>query len=54
MEGLEGVPSLSAMRAALNPAETDFLYFVSDPETGNTYFAKTLEEHNANVKKYLD
>ncbi|MFH0830891.1 MAG: endolytic transglycosylase MltG [Parcubacteria group bacterium] len=47
-------PGLSALQAALHPEETDFMYFVSDPDTGETHFAKTLAEHNENVKKYLN
>jgi len=32
---------------------TDYLYYITDPETKNTIFAKTLEEHNKNIQKYL-
>lgn len=46
-------PGLSAIEAALSPAEHKYFYFLSDLETGNTYFAETLEEHNENVEKYL-
>lgn len=43
-------PGETALSAALNPAATDALYFVTvDPSTGETRFAATLEEHNANV-----
>ena len=45
-------PSLAAIQAALNPAETDYLYFLSAPD-GKAYFAKTLAEHNRNREKYL-
>jgi UPF0755 protein len=41
----------NALRAAANPAGTDFLYFVAGDD-GKVYFAKTLEEHQANVQKY--
>ena len=45
----------SAIAAAANPDETDFLFYVvSDRETGEHAFAKTLEEHNANVARYRE
>lgn len=46
-------PGLSSIRAALHPEDTDFMYFVSDPATDETHFAKTLEEHEANVEEFL-
>jgi len=47
-------PGLPALRAALTPAATNFLYFVAagaDPQ-GRSRFAATLEEHNKNVASY--
>lgn len=44
-------PGLISLEAVLNPPATDYLYYVSD-DKGVLHFAKTLEEHNANVKKY--
>ncbi|MCX7589766.1 MAG: endolytic transglycosylase MltG [Patescibacteria group bacterium] len=46
-------PSISAVQAALNPVQTDYLYYLSDPKTKKTIFSKTLEEHNKNILKYL-
>jgi UPF0755 protein len=41
-------PGKSSLLAAMHPAETHFLYFVSDGN-GHHRFADTLEEHNKNV-----
>lgn len=41
-------PSKEAIEAALNPKETDALYFVAD-KTGKVYFTETYEEHNAKI-----
>jgi len=46
-------PGLNAIRAAIYPAKTDYYFFLSAPD-GTTIFSKTLEEHNANKRKYLD
>jgi UPF0755 protein len=44
-------PGAASLRAAMTPAESDFLYFVSDG-AGHTVFSKTLDEHNKNVVAY--
>lgn len=46
-------PGLSAIKAAISPQQTDYNFFLTDPETGRTIFSKTLEEHNQNKAKYL-
>ncbi|OGI27496.1 MAG: hypothetical protein A2359_04520 [Candidatus Moranbacteria bacterium RIFOXYB1_FULL_43_19] len=45
-------PGMNALHAAVYPAKTDYVYFLSDPETGKTIFSKTIEEHEANKAKY--
>ncbi|MFS4439072.1 endolytic transglycosylase MltG [Paracoccaceae bacterium GXU_MW_L88] len=44
-------PGRLAIAAALNPAESDYVYFVADG-TGGHAFATTLAEHEANVVKW--
>lgn len=44
-------PGLASIEAALDPADTEFLFFVADG-TGGHAFAETLEEHNANVARW--
>jgi UPF0755 protein len=44
-------PGRAALEAALHPAHTDYLYFVSDAQ-GHHRFARTLQEHERNVAAY--
>ncbi len=43
--------SMSALNAVIRPASGSYLYFVAGDD-GNTYFAYTLAEHEANINKY--
>ena len=45
-------PGLEAIKAAINPKETDYWFYLSD-KAGNIHYAKTLEEQEANIEKYL-
>lgn len=47
-----GNPGLSAIKAAIFPAATDYLYFLH-PLDGPTVYSKTLDEHNRNKVKFL-
>ncbi len=44
-------PGIKAIDAALNPAQTDYLYYLSDPQ-GHLHFARTNEEFNLLLKQY--
>jgi len=47
-------PGEAAIRAALWPADTDYLFFVlRDENTGEHYFSRTEAEHNAARARYL-
>jgi UPF0755 protein len=45
-------PGLASIKAVLNPQETDFWYYLHDP-AGGVHYARTLEEHNENISRYL-
>jgi len=46
-------PGLASILASLDPAQTDFLYFVGKNDgTGAHDFSKTLREHNNKVNRY--
>jgi UPF0755 protein len=44
-------PSMNSIQAVLEPAETDYFYFLATGDGGHV-FARTLEEQNANLAKY--
>ena len=47
-------PGLPSLRAALHPAQTDYLYFVAAGENpqGHSLFSTTLDEQTRNVAAY--
>jgi UPF0755 protein len=45
-------PDIEALSAALNPANTDYWFYLSAKD-GTTIYSKTNDEHNANKAKYL-
>ena len=47
-------PGTDALNAVLNPDSNHYYYFMADVcGDGTVYYAETLDEHNANVQKYL-
>jgi peptidoglycan lytic transglycosylase G len=46
-----GNPGEASLRAALDPAQTNYIYFVANTQGGH-FFAATLVEHNRNVTRY--
>ena len=47
-------PSEDSIVAALEPANTEYLYFLADIHTKEIYYAKTYEEHLELKAKYID
>jgi UPF0755 protein len=45
-------PSLSSIKAALNPMPSDYWFYISDRQ-GNMHYAATNADHEANITKYL-
>ena len=46
-------PGVASIHAAISPATSDYLYFVSDA-SGRSRFSATLKEHGANVDAYRE
>jgi UPF0755 protein len=46
-------PGIAALRAAMKPAQTDYLYFVSDA-AGHSRFSASLKEHEEQVQDYRE
>jgi UPF0755 protein len=46
-------PGIASIRAVLNPAKHDYLYFVALPDgSGRHAFSRTFDEHLENVRRY--
>lgn len=45
-------PGLASINAAINPVDSDYWYYIHD-EKGVIHYAKDLDGHNANIRKYL-
>jgi len=46
-------PGLEAIEAVIYPTPSDYLFFMAG-KNGQIYYAKTLEEHNNNIARYLN
>lgn len=46
------MPGMASIMAAVQPASTDAFYFVARGD-GSSQFSRTLDEHNAAVRKYI-
>lgn len=44
-------PGVAALQAVANPADTDYLFFLSGDDDV-TYYGRTLEEHEANIRNF--
>lgn len=44
-------PGIEALKAVVNPADTNYFYYISD-KSGRLHFAKNLTEQNANIQRY--
>ncbi len=55
MPGPIANPDIDSIRAVIDPADVDYLYFVASPECdGRHLFGATLDEHNANVELFRE
>lgn len=45
-------PGYNSLYAAFHPTDSDYFFYISDPN-GVMHYAKTLDEHNLNIAKYL-
>jgi UPF0755 protein len=46
-------PGLASLKAAANPQNSEYWFYLSDP-SGNTYYSVTNKEHNEKIEKYLN
>ncbi|GAA0484139.1 endolytic transglycosylase MltG [Alkalibacterium sp. s-m-22] len=46
-------PDEESIRASMNPAETDYMFFLADLSTRKIYFSETYEQHLEYQNKYL-
>lgn len=45
-------PGLSAIKSVIYPKDTEYWYYIHDKE-GNAHYAKTIEEHEQNIRTFL-
>lgn len=49
-EGPIASPGLASIKAALKPADTNYMYFLADPSGNKNYFSQTYDEHQEKMK----
>ena len=47
-------PGINAIKAAIHPLYTEYNYFLSRFDNGETVFSRTYEEHIINKTKFLN
>ena len=47
-------PGLDALRAVLDPQESDYLYYISGADGTTMYYAQDYETHQDNIERYLN
>ncbi len=47
-------PGIEAIRAAISPTATDYLYYISNTDGTQMYYATTYAEHQQNIARYLN
>ena len=45
-------PSLSSIKAALSPTESDYWYYITGND-GEMYYGESLDDHNSNIRNHL-
>ena len=45
-------PGLDSILAVLEPADSDYFYYITD-ENGTFYYSETYDEHLDNIEHYL-
>jgi len=48
-----GSPGLISLESAVHPSPSPYWFYLSDPATGDTIFARNYDEHLANINRYL-
>jgi UPF0755 protein len=46
-------PDIEHIKAAFQPAESEYWYYLTTLDTGDVIYAKTNDEQNINKAKYL-
>ena len=47
-------PSEESIKATINPADTQYIYFLADIDTQKVYFAETYQQHLEYKREYVD